>query len=1349
MLGQYNFFHLVSVAFLVLHVALSAPSFATSPVTADSLVQVVSYPVSENTWANATKLVQGPVNDQIYVPGANGIALLQRNAQTGELALVSNYLETGRGYRDIVFSANGNYAYAHDFDSTTGETSLIVLSRAVSGELTFVSSIAIRTLFPGRNLFIGSFRQSPDQQHIYVTARRLDPDGVVPAALGIVHFSLDPVTGAASLEGSYWSDDGFPSLSSLVTFDLSGDGLHGYAAENNAADSSQRRLTIFERNPSSGALTLKSPNGILNLRDVIVSADRGARHLVFVSETVAYMSTQNGLHVLTRNPADGAITQRKAILQFAFAGSTDVQNAAHIVATADGERVYTAIADSYDGGWTGQITEYMRSDDGSSLILSNAGQETNSPRYEFTALMAGPDSRFVYAKRFGDGSDELLVFERTPMAREIELVQEWVDDQINPILPNPSAAAIVGNRDVYVGATGDIGLYHRAPDTRELSLVETLDDNSVFNGATVRHLEPDPTGEFLYAGLIGGDLIALQRDASTGSLSVVPGSSIAANYNRSIIVTSDRVFTFGTDPNAFRDGIISIFTRNSNGTLTFSTQVRAGDTLSSGVVPALASSTTLALSADKQQIYASSLQGPLIIFDISGGSIDLLQSISADFDDYYIPLASPDGRHVYELSWIVESKIRVFPRNPDGTLGTPTTAFGRTNNPEALWSQLHFQGGFGGFVSSADGSTLHALGFRENGTAVSLTTYARDPSNGNLKQLRMHVSGFDGVEHMRLSTPVTSHSAIAIAPAGDIVVAANLANAITPFRVTPKPPQVFNVTNSLDISNRGLDISDRTNGMQTSADQKSLYLAGNRALIANGDTVETQPLLHFSIDSGSGVASFVETIRETGDRTGNTQSHSAIMVPPDGSKLYLLTESTSEQAGYLDHFDRNQATGSIAFASSIDSGQAVPNNIGLHRARNAFISPDGKHIYVVSAVSERSILVYQRQANGSLQFVQKILNSDLNNPTDPFFLNPEFIRFSPDNRFAYVFDMQRIHTFSRNTNSGILTYVSSPSEVANFPAVNVLTGAVLNDDGRHMYVGFDGGLMWFKRNTQNGALTIQSTLAQNIVSPRELHIVNNGHRIMALVQADTNPGPLLEVAQAVVLYARDKSTGAISLNIEDRLESARNGAPGFQAMRSFLRVGGDGGFGWLVAQALDGTTHVVSFSIDTDKDGLLDAVDPDIDNDSLLNSYELSVGLNPYLPTDASADQDGDGLSAIEEARYGTNPFRRDTDGDGVDDATEIARGTDPLVDPDTDGDGLLDRYERAVGLNPFFAGDAQLDQDRDGLTALQEFQLGTNPFDADTDNDGVNDGDEVAAGTNPLFNVAILPGIITPLLND
>jgi hypothetical protein len=114
-----------------------------------------------------------------------------------------------------------------------------------------------------------------------------------------------------------------------------------------------------------------------------------------------------------------------------------------------------------------------------------------------------------------------------------------------------------------------------------------------------------------------------------------------------------------------------------------------------------------------------------------------------------------------------------------------------------------------------------------------------------------------------------------------------------------------------------------------------------------------------------------------------------------------------------------------------------------------------------------------------------------------------------------------------------------------------------------------------------------------------------------------------------------------------------------------------------------------------------------------------------------SGDIDGDGLSDVDEAAYGSDPLNRDYDADGLLDGEEVyIHGTDPLNN-DTDGDGLLDGEE----VNQFGTSSVSTDADGDGLVDDDEIYVyGTAPDVFDTDGDGTGDGEEVFTyGTNPL----------------
>ncbi|KAG1694811.1 Thrombospondin-3b [Nymphon striatum] len=179
----------------------------------------------------------------------------------------------------------------------------------------------------------------------------------------------------------------------------------------------------------------------------------------------------------------------------------------------------------------------------------------------------------------------------------------------------------------------------------------------------------------------------------------------------------------------------------------------------------------------------------------------------------------------------------------------------------------------------------------------------------------------------------------------------------------------------------------------------------------------------------------------------------------------------------------------------------------------------------------------------------------------------------------------------------------------------------------------------------------------------------------------------------------------------------------------------------------DGLSDKEEKILDTDKDGIIDALDHDDDNDGIPTVIEEKIGTSALrqdtdddgisdnkeiipidtdndgiidaIDTDEETDQDGDGLSDSLEAKLNTNPTKADSDGDGINDAIEVGSNTDSPLDSDLDG--IIDAIDSVDDS----------DSDNDTISDANEAKLGSDPNKTDSDDDGINDNEEIGKNLN------------------
>ena len=280
----------------------------------------------------------------------------------------------------------------------------------------------------------------------------------------------------------------------------------------------------------------------------------------------------------------------------------------------------------------------------------------------------------------------------------------------------------------------------------------------------------------------------------------------------------------------------------------------------------------------------------------------------------------------------------------------------------------------------------------------------------------------------------------------------------------------------------------------------------------------------------------------------------------------------------------------------------------------------------------------------------------------------------------------------------------------------------------------------------NGAHSVKSLQTTAF----QISAISNGVAPVLTILGD-NPAYISNISMASELKAKalDREDGDLTASITAETTTVINNEEE-QYVQVYSVIDSDNNTAKLSRKII-----VIDVSLDTDGDGTPDYLDDDDDGDGVLDSEDaFPKDSSESVDTDGDGtgnnsddDDDNDGVSDDSDVFPNDRTESADTDSDGVGDNSD-AFPDNPLYTADSDSDGMPDAWEIRYGLDPNDASDAASDQDRDGVSAVDEFLAGTIPsgsldIDGNGQYDALTDGLLLLRGTFGLTDTSLISGAV------
>lgn len=262
---------------------------------------------------------------------------------------------------------------------------------------------------------------------------------------------------------------------------------------------------------------------------------------------------------------------------------------------------------------------------------------------------------------------------------------------------------------------------------------------------------------------------------------------------------------------------------------------------------------------------------------------------------------------------------------------------------------------------------------------------------------------------------------------------------------------------------------------------------------------------------------FTQLLTDSVNDVDGLKGVNASAVSPDGKHLYVVSSGDFS----ISLFRRNITTGEATFVNiwRDDIGGVE----GLDGARHLVISPDGKHVYVAAA-NDRTITVFSRDnSTGLLSFVE-VFDFGAQNSGAVMYL-----AITPDGRDIFAIagadsSYPAIGQFKRDVSTGklswIYVYQQETFDISRYGSFESIT---VSPDGKYVYVVFNDTLSVLRLGSSNTELVLvehethRSGASDGLDGPASVVVSPDGNFIYVVDRAE----------HGIATYSRNASTGEL------------------------------------------------------------------------------------------------------------------------------------------------------------------------------------------------------------------------------